>query len=98
MARYQILYWKEFPAQIKAHDEAGTAKVLLPDRFAEAIDAAAMAEGSADSEAYLDGWNWGAEDNRPGSAKEVADAVAAELEQAYPKARLAEMVRERRPQ
>ena len=96
MARYQVMYWKEFPAQVKAQDETGTAKAMLPDRFSEAIDAAAMAEGSADTEAYLDGWNWGPEEVRPGSAREVADAVTAELDQAYPKDRLTRMIRERR--
>ncbi len=95
MARYQVMYWKEFPAQVKAQDETGTAKVMLPDRFSEAIDAAAMAEGSADSAAYLDGWSWGPEEERPGSAREVADAVAAEIEQAYPKERLVRMIKER---
>jgi hypothetical protein len=54
-----------------------------------------MAEGSADSAAYLDGWSWGPEEERPGSAREVADAVAAEIEQAYPKERLVRMIKER---
>ncbi len=96
MARYQIMYWKEFPAQIKAQDDTGMARAKLPDRFSEAIDGAAMVEGSADSEAYLDGWTWGTEEERPGSAQDVANAVATELEQAYPKERLARMVRERK--
>ncbi len=96
MARYQIMYWKDIPAQIKAEDESGTVKFMLPDRFSEAIDNAAMAEGSADSEAYLDGWSWGAEQERPGTARQVAEAVAAELDQAFPRDRLTEMIKRRK--
>jgi hypothetical protein len=93
LARYQVMYWKDIPAQVKAHDETGVVKVMLPDRFSQAIDAAAMAEGSTESGAYLDGWDWGPEQERAGSASMVADALAAELDQAYPQERLAEMIR-----
>lgn len=97
MAHYQIMYWKDFPAQVKAQDETGTAKAMLPDRFSEAIDAASMAEGSTDSDAYLDGWAWSDEQERPGSAQDVVDALVAELDAAYPKARLVEMIRSYKP-
>lgn len=93
MARYQIMYWKEFPAQVKAEDGAGVVKVMLPDRFEQAIDAAAMAEGSVDSDDYLAEWRWGPEEEREGSAQEVLDAVVAELEAAFSKNRLGEMIK-----
>lgn len=94
MARYRIMYWKEIPAQVVVTDDSGAKeKAMLPDRFSEAIDAAAMAEGSTDSADYLDGWAWGAEEERPGDAGEVLDAVVAELEKAFPKQRLVEMIR-----
>jgi len=92
LARYQIMHWKDIPAQVKAEDDTGVAKAALSPRFQEAIDAAAMAEGSADSEAYMEGWAWGAKQDRPGAAQEVAYAVAAELEAAYPKEKLVEMI------
>ena len=94
MAQYRIMYWKEIPAQVVVTDDSGTKeKAMLPDRFSEAIDAAAMAEGSTDSAAYLDGWAWGAEEERSGDAGEVLAAVVAELEAAFPQQRLVEMVR-----
>lgn len=97
MARYRIMYWKDIPAQVVATDDGGAKeKAMLPDRFSEAIDAAAMAEGSTESGDYLDGWAWGSEEERPGSAREVLDGVIAELDEAYPKQRLAEMIRGRR--
>ncbi|NWF70033.1 MAG: virulence factor [Chloroflexi bacterium] len=97
MAHYQIMFWKEFPAQIKAYDATATVKVMLPERFSQAIDAAAMVAGSTESSAYLDGWDWGPEQERAGSPQMVAEAVAAELEQAYPPDKLAQMIRQHKP-
>jgi hypothetical protein len=97
MAHYRIMYWKDIPAQVVVTDESGAKeKAMLPDRFSEAIDAAAMAEGSTESGDYLDGWAWGAEEERSGSAREVLDAIIVELDEAFPKQRLTEMIAGRR--
>ncbi len=93
MARYQIMYWKDIPSQVKAQDETGVAKVMLSNRFIEAIDAAAMAEGTTATDAYEAGWGWGPAQERAGTAKEVADAVAAELEQRFSKEELIKAIR-----
>ena len=90
MARYQVMSWKHIPSQVKAWDEAGEVKRMLPDRFQAAIDAYAMKEGSTDMDSYLDGWAWGPEQERPGSAAEVTDALVAELDAANPRSRLME--------
>lgn len=96
MARYQIMYWKEIPAQVKAvDDQGGKAKAMLPERFSEAIDAAAMVEGSTETDAYLEGWAWGPSAERDGSAEDVVKDLIKELDQAYPQARLRKMVRDR---
>jgi hypothetical protein len=94
LARYQIMYWKDIPAQVKAQDETGTEKAALPPRFQEAIDAAAMADGSTGTDDYMAGWAWGPHQERPGAAKEVVEAVAAELDMDYPKDRLVTMILE----
>jgi hypothetical protein len=97
MARYQIMYWKDFPTQIKAVDDDGsTAKAMLPSRFSEAVDLAAMAEGSTDSADYLDGWDWGEEQEHAGSAQEVVDTVLATLDTEYSPERLKEMIKQYR--
>jgi hypothetical protein len=96
MARYQVMYWKDIPVQVKAEDESGVKRAMLPDRFSEAVDAAAMAEGSADSDAYLSAWEWGPEEQREGSAQAVLDAVVAELDEAYPRDRLIAMIQARK--
>lgn len=88
MARYRVMYWKHIPSQIKAWDEQGEVKRMLPDRFMAAIDAYAMRDGSTDMDAYLEGWRWSEEQERAGSAAEVAEAVVRELDKANPRARI----------
>ena len=93
MARCQIMYWNDIPAQVKAADDEGNIeKAMLPDRFSEAIDAAAMAEGSTDSVAYLEGWGWSEEEERSGSARQVVISLVTELEGAFPNERLVELI------
>lgn len=83
MAKYKILYWHDIPSQVRATDENGRAGKQLSQHFQETIDAAAMALGLYGSDDYTAAFHWGEELERPGSAKEVADAVAAELEIQY---------------
>ena len=80
MATYKVLYWQEIPSQIKAEDESDDVTVQLPDRFQERIDLMAARRGLQDSDAYLAEWKWSEEEERAGSAEEVAEAVRAELE------------------
>ena len=80
MATYQILCWKDIPSVVEATDGQETAKRQLSDRFQALIDSVAMKLGLAGTDEYLDQWEHGEEQERPGSAREVADAVVAELE------------------
>ena len=80
MARVQILYWKDIPSVVEATDGGGTVKVQLSDRFQAIIDAVAMRLGMAGTDAYLEQWDHGDEEDRPGSAREAAEAVAKTLE------------------
>jgi cvfA/B/C family virulence factor len=80
MATYKILYWQEIPSQIKAEDELEDVTVQMPDRFHERIDLMAARRGLQDADAYLAQWKWSEEEDREGSAEEVAEAVRTELE------------------
>jgi hypothetical protein len=81
VARFQILYWQDVPSVIKAFAEDGaTVKRELPDWFQQEIDRRAMEQGLVGSDAYLEQWRWGDEDERPGTPDEVLDALAQELE------------------
>jgi Virulence factor len=86
MATYEILYWHDIPAQVRAKGATPRERhsVQLSPRFQEAIDAAAMAAQLIGTDAYLSMFNWGEMLERPGTPLEVAVAVAAEIEARYP--------------
>ena len=88
MASYQVMFWKHIPSQVKAWDATSEVKRMMPDRFQVAIDAYAMKDGSTDMDAYLEAWQWGPVEQRPGPPDEVLAAVVAELDAANPRARL----------
>ena len=84
MATYQIVAWKGIPASVEARDDAGAVTVQLSDKFQQLIDSVAMQLGLHESDAYIELWSREAPQERPGGAGEVADAVAAELEERFP--------------
>ena len=84
MAKYQIMYWKEIPAQVKAMDDQGEFSVPLPPRFQEVIDEIAMREGDLDTDSYLDGWHWGEIQELTGTAEQAAQKIAADIDAKYP--------------
>jgi hypothetical protein len=88
MAKYQVMFWKHIPAQVKAWDARGEVKRMLPDRFQAAIDAFAMKDGSTEMDSYLEGWRWADAQERAGGAEEVATAVVKELDAANPRTKL----------
>ena len=80
MTRYQILYWKDIPAQIRVFPDAGRPlSRQLPDRFQEEIDARAMREGLAGTDEYLQQWHWSEKMERDLPAQELLDALLREL-------------------
>jgi Virulence factor len=93
VAEYRITRWRDIPTMVTARDSAGTtAKVALPDRFQEAVDEAAMRQGLAGSDAYLDAWQHGGWESADGTPDDVAARVAAELDAANPPERLDSML------
>jgi methanogenic corrinoid protein MtbC1 len=79
---FQILYWQDLPSQIKASDEFSEVNIELPIAFVERIDAAAQRLGLTAEADYTAQFKWGEEQEREGSAAEVAAAIQAELESA----------------
>ncbi|MBL8173180.1 MAG: virulence factor [Bryobacterales bacterium] len=80
MARYQILYWQDIPAQIKV-TEPGKRPISrqLPDRYQQKIDAQAMRLGLYGTGAYLDQWHW----SDPVETDSSAEVTAAQLIRQY---------------
>jgi hypothetical protein len=83
MAQYQILYWKDIPAQIKVYEGRRAISKLLPDRFQVEIDRVAMAEGLAGTDDYLNQWQWTSKQERSGTTEEVLDSLAGELQREF---------------
>ena len=81
MTTYRILYWQEVPSQVRAEDDEGD-EVSLPlsQKFQVRIDALAAARGLEGADDYLAEWHWSDEQEREGTAREVAEAVVRELE------------------
>jgi hypothetical protein len=80
VATYKILYWQEIPSQIKAEDDSDDVTPPLDGKFMELIDSMAAKRGLTSADDYLAQWKWSEEEEREGSAREVAEAVKAELE------------------
>jgi Virulence factor len=80
VAIYKVLYWQEIPTQVKAEDDADDVTVPLAPKFMEYIDILAAKRGLQAADDYLAQWKWSEEQQRDGSAQEVAESVKAELE------------------
>jgi hypothetical protein len=89
---YQVVYWRDIPAQIKLRSEKGRLARSLSPRFQEAIDAAAMRANATGTDDYLEEWRTGPPQQGEGDPEGVADIVAAELEAAYPPEKLDNLV------
>ena len=80
MAIYKVLYWQEIPTQVKAEDDDADVSVMLDGKFMMQVDILAARRGLQAADDYLAQWKWSEEAEREGSAREVAEAVRAELE------------------
>jgi hypothetical protein len=91
MAKLTTLYWRDIPAQVIAKERRDTAKVVLTERFAEAIDKAAMRAKMAGTEAYLEQWRREVV-NCGRDLQAAADEAAARLEREFDDERLATLI------
>jgi hypothetical protein len=56
VGKLTVIYWRDIPAQVIGQQGRTRRKKVLDDRFAAAIDRAAMRAGKGSSHAYLDEW------------------------------------------
>ena len=81
MIQYQVLYWRDIPAQIKLFTGRRPRSHALPARFQLEIDRIAMQEGLVGSDAYLDQWHWSAKQERAGTPEDVLQTILRETEE-----------------
>lgn len=79
MATYQILYWRDIPAQVRVYDGKRRISRQLPQRFQNRIDKVAMQENIVGSDAYLEQWHWSEKQEMPGTPQTVLNALIQEL-------------------
>jgi hypothetical protein len=92
MSEYQITRWHQIPSMVVARQGQQVIKIMLPTRFQEAIDEAAMRMGEIDAEAYTEGWNrdtWVESSELPQS---LADRITEELESTFSEKYLQEIL------
>jgi head-tail adaptor len=85
---YTIVYWRDIPAQIRLRSGKERISRPLAGRFQEAIDMAAMRDNATSTDDYLEEWRSAEPVEADGDPQQVADALVAELEIAYPQERL----------
>jgi hypothetical protein len=92
--RYQILYWRDIPAQVRAGARKDRISRPLSERFQAAIDAAAMVAGKSNTDDYLEEWRIGEWLEADGDPESVVEAAAAQLENSYSNKRLSLLVKQ----
>ncbi len=92
MARITTVYWRDIPAQVTARERRDTARAVLGDRFAEAIDKAAMRAQMAGTDAYLEQWRR-EEVNCGRDLQAAVDEATQSLERAYDEKRLDALIK-----
>jgi hypothetical protein len=88
-----VISWRDIPAQVIAKRGRETAKVILPHRFQEAVDRAAMRAGKGSSDAYLADWQRSVPRACSDDLHAEAAAEAARLEAIYTDDALERLIR-----
>ncbi|WP_136442493.1 virulence factor [Pacificoceanicola onchidii] len=92
MADLTIVYWRDIPAQVIVGKGRRGAKAILPERFEQAIDRAAMKVGASDTDAYLAEWRKVPSGQIEGDGQAAADAAAARLDTEYDPERIKALI------
>jgi Virulence factor len=93
MPSLSVLSWRDIPSQVVVKRGRETAKLMLSQRFQEAVDRAAMRAGKTGSDAYIA--DWARSEPRPcgDDLKAEAQAEAARLEGQYSNDDLLRLIR-----
>lgn len=89
MAELIVVYWRDIPAQVIARaGRRNQVKIELDERFAKAIDIAAMKGGAREADDYLADWRKADPVDVSDDLQGEAEAMARQLEEDYDEARL----------
>ncbi|AUH32021.1 virulence factor [Paracoccus tegillarcae] len=86
MSGLTLVYWRDIPAQVTMGKGRNATRVILSERFEQAIDRAAMKAGLAGTDDYLSQWRRAAADG------DDPQAEATRIEAEYDTARLKALI------
>jgi hypothetical protein len=86
------VFWRDIPAQVIVGKGRRGTKAVLPERFEQAIDRAAMKIGAKDADAYLAEWRKVVVGEVDGDPAEIAAAEIAKLDATYDTDRLKALI------
>ena len=93
--QYQIISWRDIPAQVKVRTGRQRSSKPLSERFISAIDEAAMRAGKTGSDEYIAEWRNGDWQEQEGDLEEIAATLVADLEAAYSNERLQKLIEQK---
>ncbi|WP_420628489.1 virulence factor [Candidatus Leptofilum sp.] len=82
--KFQVIYWRDIPVQVRVKNGRNRHTLPLSDRFQKTVHRAAYRAKAITGDAYIEEWRPSEWQVREGALVEVATAVAADLEAAYP--------------
>jgi hypothetical protein len=88
-----IISWRDIPSQVIVKRGRETAKIMLPARFQEAVDRAAMRAGKGSSDAYIAEWRRSAPVPCGDDMQAEAQAAAQAIDARYSKEDLERLIR-----
>jgi hypothetical protein len=95
MARYQIIFWRDIPVQVKVRNGNSRLSRPLSPRFQKTVHRAAFRAKAITGFEYIQEW-WPSDwTTREEAAPELLELVAAELETAYNDNRLDTLARDK---
>jgi hypothetical protein len=92
MANLVITYWRDIPSAVSVKAGRKEEKRMLDNRFMEAIDMAAMRDGSTSTDDYLAHWRRGEPTVVGDDLAAEADKAKADLESTYTQERIKALI------
>jgi len=93
MARYQIIYWRDIPVQVKVRSDDSRLSGQLSSRFQKTVHRAAFRAKAITGFDYIQEWQPSDWHEREEGISELLALISAELETAYSDKRLDTLAR-----
>ena len=92
VAQIVVTYWRDIPSQVTSGKGRKAVKKMLPERFQDAIDMAAMRAGASRTDAYLADWRRAEPVEVEGQTADAVAEMARRLEQEFDDDRLKQLI------